>query len=178
MSRASTVALDIETSGINPHTARIAVVSLFDGKNTAVIHTRGRIDARDMEWLGDKRWVTQNGTQFDNLLLMRAHPDPQFLPEAWDTRIAESLLDMQVRAPKFNLRALLKKHTGRDSKEIIDHTTWMKPGPLTPNQEAYCAADVRGLLHIQARQEAAARRKGWPYAGLPLHPPNLSLIHI
>ena len=166
MGRAERLALDLETGGIDPHSSPIAVVSLYDGEHTAVIHDPEGIPEYALEWLKTKEWTTQNGTQFDNIFLMRDMKDPTFIPKAYDTRVAESLLDHKVRAPKFNLRALMKRHLGVDLKGEVDHGRWMSPEPLSEQQLSYCVHDVKALPLIRARQEKAATRVGWPYRGL------------
>ena len=165
MSRAPTIALDLETSGLKPWSDQVAVVSMADGEgNTAVLHTRGKLPEGLTEWLRTKEWLTQNGTQFDNIFMYRYY-EPEFKPAAYDLRLAEAVVDTGFRRRSYSLGALMLHHLGANLKQDMDHSSWMNP-ELNEDQIFYCAADVDSLHKIRASQTSKLRR---PWPGTMLH---------
>ena len=153
MSSAPSLAIDIETTGIDPWSDRIAVVSVATPAGDVLVeHCYPELPSSALRRLlsEDKEWITQNGTSFDLLFLAEAGiPLPR---RHYDTLVAEQVLDTQARRDRGkDLGSIMQRRLGVDHKMEIDHSTWTLPS-LTDEQLAYAANDVLWLHRIQAQQ--------------------------
>ena len=154
------IALDIETSGLDPRLDYAAVISLCGLRHdhVAVIHTpKGDIPRRLIDWLNTKELITHNGTNFDLMFLAKSGLKPR---RHYDTLIGELVLRTDGSwAVKNDLGSVMKRRLGKSFKLDIDHRTWVAP-TLTHNQLAYAASDVEWLHELQDIQKGEAHVRG------------------
>ena len=157
------IALDIETTGLNPWGDKTAVISLFGATTRQPVVLHVLYESWDPVILDrpDVTWVTHNGTGFD-LLFLRQHG--MHIQKHYDTLVGEQVLTTQNRHDvRRNLGATMKRRIGHDFKLHIDHSTWQRPH-LTDEQLEYCINDVKYLHEIKTEQEALAATRGMTVA--------------
>jgi DNA polymerase-1 len=169
--RAGTVAIDTETSGLNPHTASLVGISLSWQERTGVYipvaHTAEQSACNaDLELVrdvigsalqeGDVRWVAHHA-KFDWLILRRAGFD--LPPFAFDTLLASYLLDP---AGRHGLDALALEHLDH---RMIPIDTLIGAGKkqisfaevAVDRASAYAAEDADYTLRLYHRLEPQIR---------------------
>ena len=165
LSQFPTLALDIETTGVNVHIDRAAVVSLAGPDHVAaVLHyprAEDKIPQSVVDLLNRKELITHNGTTFDMLMLHHQGVRPR---RHYDTLIGELCLRTEGGwKVKNDLASVMKRRLGKSYKLDIDHETWKRPD-LSNEQLAYAAGDVEWLHDMKGVQESETRRRGLNYA--------------
>jgi ribonuclease D len=149
---------DIETTGLDWRTARIATVQLQLGDVAYVVRLDTRAPVRLRALLEDPA-VEQ--------LIHHAMFDLRFMAHAWGarpraiacTKIAAKLLAPSAPAEDHTLSSLVARHFGvvLDKRQRV--SDWGTDA-LSPAQLAYAAEDVRYLLPLHRRLERELRGRG------------------
>ncbi len=103
------IALDIETTGLNPRTDRIHGVGLYDGKNEAYYNAKVGSQWQTLAIvLSDpKRHIVGHNIRFDLKFLKQAGFEINC--QVWDTKILAQLIDENQ---ELGLKALTRKYLG------------------------------------------------------------------
>jgi DNA polymerase I-like protein with 3'-5' exonuclease and polymerase domains len=171
---ADTVALDIETTGLDPFRDVVTCIAISDGKESAVYDTR-EIRFSDVgAWLGShvfdgKRVITHNG-QFDYTFLRR-YTGIAVPPKLFDTLIGEKLLTAGVyesaadedddddetrRKASRSLQAAAQRRLGVYLSKDQDVRTGFKLDTVwTDEMIEYAANDVKYLIPLFRAQSKA-----------------------
>ena len=162
---AESIAVDIETTGLDPWNNETAVISVASPTGEVVVEHvihQGISDAMRDILAQDKEWITHNGANFDVLFLGNAGiPVPA---KHYDTLIGEQVLETQARHDrKKDLGSAMQRRLGENYKQEIDHDTWQLP-TLTPDQLSYAAHDVLHLHRLQKAQKKVAVDRKLDYA--------------
>jgi DNA polymerase I len=155
---APSIAVDIETSGLNPWRDKIAVIALAaPGRRPAVIHSRGLVPDPIAELLedDDRLIIGHNTSTFDYLFLDQAGVDV-FRAKAYDTLTAEGVV---IKTDRKDVRRSLEKtaqrRLGARVKGKNDHKGWMNDS-LTDEQVRYALGDVLFLHRLHDVQVKTA----------------------
>lgn len=157
----TTIALDLETTGLSPFNDKIAVIGLYGPKcgQPALLHyPRGVPVPHDvLTWLENfDEIITHNGTQFDILFLANAGLDWTRI-HWYDTLIGEQVVtDTSRHDVRVNLQDTVKRHLGKVLNKNIDHGSWGND-TLTQVQIDYVAGDIVYLTQLQESQFKKAR---------------------
>jgi ribonuclease D len=155
----SSVAIDTETMGLNPHRDRLCLVQLSSGDGTAhlVKFARGAYDAPNLKKLLADPTVLKlfHFGRFDIAVLQRflgvlAEP-------VWCTKIASKLV--RTFTDRHGLKDLCRDLTGIDLSKQQQSSDWGAE-QLTEEQLRYAASDVLYLHQIKARLEEMLEREG------------------
>lgn len=158
------VAWDLETGGLDPWRAPIAVVSLYGAESQVpcVLHVRGWLPDELRRLMASPRlWVGHNTTCFDRLFLEQVGIDT-FAPgvEHYDTLVGEGVAKTSGRRDvRVNLAATINRRLGRKITKNADHNSWMNPD-LDADQLAYCVDDVMALHRVREEQVAKVAEEG------------------
>jgi DNA polymerase-1 len=153
------VALDLETTGLNPRSDRVRLISLacdtIDGETFTYLVDCFALDPTPLwEALAEKELVIHNAA-FDLVFLARLG----FTPAAavHDTMLLAQLLVAGTQE-KVTLAACCRRWLGRDLDKAEQKSDWT--GRLTEDQRAYAAADAEVLRPLLAvlRQEIGKAR--------------------
>ena len=151
----TSIAVDLETSGLNRQKDKIAVVSISGQPSgeTAVIHNRGSSIPDPIKAILNTvpLWLTHNGTNFD--LPFLKNWGVKSPPSHYDTLVGEQVLATQDRNKTLkNLGATMKRRLGKNFKDDADHSLWMREN-LSEDQLSYCINDVAYLHLIKLKHE-------------------------
>ncbi len=142
--------LDVETTGLDPHTAKPRLLSLA-GEGFAVVVDLFRVPLEAFAPLfrGDGPLLVGHNLKFDLLFLLRAGVWRGSGLRLWDTGLAHQVLHFQARMP-----ALKDLVHGLDKS--LQTSDWS--GPLSEEQVLYAAVDafVPTLLYPGQRERAKA----------------------
>lgn len=150
------VGWDLETGGLNPWTAPIAVLSLMgrESDTPCILHFRGDVPDEVVHFLETPRlWIGHNITNFDRLFLENAGVDT-FREGVvhYDTLVGEAVSKVSGRHDvRVNLQATLARRLGKKIAKDADHHSWMNPD-LDAQQVAYCVDDVYSLHRLRDSQ--------------------------
>ena len=158
------LALDLETTGLNPVRDKIAIIAVSTEDNILIYQTHGYpVPGQLTQELSQRSLITQNGTMFDLLFdglgipAMGAH---------YDTRIAEAICAPLApgaysgNSGRANLGTLMRKYTGHNAKlEMPDVGRWTA-AELAPDQLEYLQADISYLHDIQRGQSKLIAKAG------------------
>jgi ribonuclease D len=155
----TSVAIDTETLGLNPHRDRLCVVQLSNGDGTAdvVQIPAGHSDAPNLKKLLADPAVTKifHFARFDLAVLFHAlgvMPQPVYC-----TKIASRLV--RTYTDRHGLKDLVRELLGIDLSKQQQSSDWGAP-TLSDAQLAYAASDVLHLHELRARlNEMLAREK-------------------
>jgi DNA polymerase I-like protein with 3'-5' exonuclease and polymerase domains len=141
------VVWDLETGGLNPWRAPIAVISLFgrESQVPCILHVRGEIPPEIRQLMQSPRsWVSHNGTNFDRPFLHQSGINTyREGMEHYDTLVGESVTKTSGRHDvRVNLQATLARRVGKKVTKDADHGSWMN-SELDAQQVAYCVDDVQ-----------------------------------
>lgn len=151
------VGIDIETTGLDPRTDRVVLVSLADGSRGLLL------DPRDPELPGALRQlfasrelvVHRAGFDLTFLCLHFGLPVPQ---RVWDTKVAERLLTNGLDLDT-SLAASAERRLGVTLDKGLQ-TSFTEGGELSQEQLAYALTDALVLLPLKAAQEQLIRERG------------------
>jgi DNA polymerase-1 len=137
-----TVGLDIETTGLNPRTDRVRLLSLSTERGTYLIDAF-RVDVRALfEHLAEKPLVTHNGA-FDLAFLAREGLAPGTVH---DTMLLSQLLLAGVHE-RHKLPLCVQRELGEALDKEEQKSDWSRPD-LSPEQLAYAARDAEVLPRL------------------------------
>lgn len=160
---APVVAVDTETTGLNPLRDRLLLLQLSNGRQSAVFDMT-RLGAAGYKMLrtvletADTLWLAQNA-KFDYGWLAEKLQSEDILPRLFDTMVAEQILNGGAEHGGNSLARIAKRYLGYEMDkatraEFVD----MQPDPttgqfgFTDQQLRYSAIDVFVLPAIFAKQ--------------------------
>jgi DNA polymerase I-like protein with 3'-5' exonuclease and polymerase domains len=146
------VALDIETTGLNPRQDRARLLSLaMPDRGTYVIDVFA-VDPRPaFELLAEKKLIGHN-LVFDLGFLAQLRFQPG---KVCDTMLLSQLLSAGQRQHRHNLRDVAERYLGRKLDKEEQKGDWS--GTLTPEQLRYAATDAEVLLPLHRALESKVR---------------------
>lgn len=144
----SVVALDLETTGLNPRRDRIRLMQFSNGAETMILDCFEHDVRRVLPWLADKILVAHNAA-FDLGFLW--HAGLTELPETICTYLLGQLLtagegEGDHGFPKLGLGACTKRWLNRELDKELQTSDWS--GPLSEAQLTYARQDVEVLLPL------------------------------
>ncbi|WP_316206078.1 MULTISPECIES: ribonuclease D [unclassified Bradyrhizobium] len=155
----TSVAIDTETMGLNPHRDRLCVVQLSNGDGTAdvVQIPKGRTDAPNLKALLGNPNVTKifHFARFDVAVLYHTFgvmPQPLYC-----TKIASRLA--RTYTDRHGLKDLVRELLNVDLSKQQQSSDWGADS-LTEPQLAYAASDVLHLHGLRERLDAMLAREG------------------
>ena len=155
----TSVAIDTETMGLNPHRDRLCVVQMSNGDGSAdVIQiAQGQRDAPNLKALLADPKVTKifHFARFDVAVLYHAFgvmPQPVYC-----TKIASRL--SRTYTDRHGLKDLVREVLNVDLSKQQQSSDWGASG-LSEAQLAYAAADVLHLHALRERLDAMLAREG------------------
>ncbi len=155
----SSVAIDTETLGLNPHRDRLCVVQLSggDGNAEVVQIARGQREAPNLARLLANPEVTKifHFGRFDIAVL--AHAFGVFAGPVYCTKIASKLV--RTYTDRHGLKDLTRELVGVDLSKQQQSSDWAAE-TLTEAQLAYAASDVLYLHGLKARLDMMLAREG------------------
>jgi DNA polymerase-1 len=162
------IALDLETTGLDPHKDRVRLIQTYDGTNTNIVDVFEHPEALDdlVELFEDKKQLKIGHNLAFDMSFARAYAGRRMRFEnLFDTMVAEQILtagwstpyydaksgEMKKRMPEYNLKAIAAKHLGIKLDKGMQRSNWGSK-ELTKEQMAYAAKDVEVLLPIHEIQ--------------------------
>jgi DNA polymerase I-like protein with 3'-5' exonuclease and polymerase domains len=131
------VGLDLETTGLNPHTDRVRLLSLSTERGVFLIDCFAVDPTPLFEPLAETEIVGHN-LVFDLSFLARLGFTPG---KTYDTMLASQVLDAGTTPPlKHGLKEAAERHLGRVVDKAAQKSRWA--GELSAAQLAYAAADA------------------------------------
>jgi len=155
--RASVLAWDIETTGLDWRTERIGTVQMQVEDLTYVVRVNGRTPHRLKALMEDPSILK---------ILHHAMFDLRFLAYHWDvtaahvacTKIASKLIDPELPCKDHSLAPLVRRYLGIELDKGPQTSDWTDE--LSPTQLQYAANDVRHLWRLYEALDEKIRRKG------------------
>ena len=156
-----TVAIDLETTGLDPRKDRVRLVQMYDGQKVTILDVFESSEVLDdIVSLCEDSTVCKifHNAKFD-LSFIRAHAKRRVrYSNIWDTMLAEQVLmagwtypyfdkksgEMKKRLPEFSLAALVARHLGFKLDKDMQKSNWGSK-ELTEEQLKYAAKDVEVL---------------------------------
>lgn len=159
----SPLGLDIETTGLDPHTSEIRTIQLSDGRVTLVIDV-GKLGceaaARALRPVfEDPRTIkVLHNAKFD-LKFIKHHLKTD-VEGIFDTMISSILLEAGIPRPKgwHSLAQVAARYLGTEISKTEQRSNWS--GELTAEQIAYAARDAEVMLPLREAQVAKLRQMG------------------
>lgn len=157
------IAVDIETTGLNPWRHDIAVVQMFGEQSgaLAVLQVRdGELHPAVSRLLGSGRqFIVHNGVGFDLMFIDQAGVN--WRNSVWhDTLVGETLLVPTGRRDvSKSLRASVRRRLGKEIDKDIEHGHWAD-AELSQRQVEYAAQDVLFLPSLYHTQLDKAQGSG------------------
>src|SRR5512139_2081096 len=155
----TTVAIDTETMGLNPHRDRLCVVQMSNGDGSAdvVQVPKGHSNAPNLKKLLADPKITKifHFARFDLAALYNAFgvmPQPVYC-----TKIASRL--SRTYTDKHGLKDLAREVLGVDLSKQQQSSDW-GAGELTDAQVAYAASDVLHLHGLREKLDVMLAREG------------------
>jgi DNA polymerase-1 len=166
------VGLDIETTGLDPHTDRIRLLTLHTdavdgGRFTYVVDCFQVVPRPLFELLAERPLVGHN-LLFDLQFLMRLGFEPG---PVRDTMLMSQLLHAGEAGAQHTLADCARRDLGRDLDKTHQTTDWSRP--LTAEMMAYAALDVETALDLylvlgdRIREASLARVADLEHRALP-----------
>lgn len=154
------IGFDIETSGLNPWSDKVATVQLYgdDSNALALLHLRGRFPDELKRFLEkpDVLWIGHNAINFDCLFLWASGVDVHNT-RYYDTMVMEQVITPSMRRNvKYSLKATLARRLGIELDKDIEHS-WMNQ-ELTDEQVSYAVKDVMLLPALYRAQLEIAKK--------------------
>jgi ribonuclease D len=156
--RGTTIAIDTETLGLNPHRDRLCLVQLSDGDGTAaLVQVKPGHDAPELRRLlaDDSILKLFHYGRFDIAVLK--HFLGVMAKPVYCTKIASKLA--RTYTDKHGLKDLCRELLGIDLSKQQQSSDW-GAAELTPEQLNYAASDVLYLHALKDHLDAMLRREG------------------
>jgi len=155
----SSVAVDTETQGLNPHRDRLCVVQLSDGNGDAHLVQLFEDDyanAKNLKSLMQDKGVTKifHFARFD-VAIMKKYLNVEITP-VFCTKIASKLV--RTYTDSHGLKNLTQELLGIEMDKRQQSSDWAAPELSTAQQE-YAASDVYHLHAMKAKLEAMLIRE-------------------
>jgi len=155
--RAGTIALDIETTGLDWRHERIGTVQIQIEDTTYMIRVNGNV-AHHLRAVIEDESIRK--------ILHHAMFDLRFLAHHWGvvpaniacTKIASKLAEPDAPCTEHSLAPLLHRHLGVELDKSQQTSEWT--GELSAEQVRYAADDVRYLLPLYDLLDEKLRREG------------------
>ena len=155
----SSVAIDCETMGLNPHRDRLCVVQLSGGDGNAhlVQISKGQTSAPNLEALVTNPDVLKlfHFGRFDIAEILNAFG--ALTAPVYCTKIASKLV--RTYTDRHGLKNLLDELLGIDISKQQQMSDWGSP-ELTEAQQSYAASDVLYLHQLKEALDARLAREG------------------
>jgi len=155
----SSVAIDCETMGLNPHRDRLCVVQLSGGDGNAhlVQISKGQTSAPNLEALVTNPDVLKlfHFGRFDIAAILNAFG--ALTAPVYCTKIASKLV--RTYTDRHGLKNLLDELLGIDISKQQQMSDWGSP-ELTEAQQSYAASDVLYLHQLKEALDARLAREG------------------
>ena len=155
----TSVAIDCETMGLNPHRDRLCLVQLSagDGEAHLVQIGIGQTSAPNLERLLTNTSVLKlfHYGRFDIAAMF--HAFGALAQPVWCSKIASRLV--RTYTDRHGLKALLSELLGEDISKLQQTSDWGAPD-LTEAQLAYAASDVLYLHRLKVELDARLEREG------------------
>ena len=160
------IAVDLETTGLDPKRALVCVLAVSDGIEEKVFPCLQGVIPEEAKAIlhSANGWITHNGTRYDLQILRREGIVwPRY---HYDTLIGELIFATDGSRKDFpaDLANTMLRRIGEDNKGKVNHQEWSLRHPPTPEQEAYVKADVASLHRIMRKQQADAITRGFSEA--------------
>jgi len=153
------VALDIETTGLDPRRDQVVVIALATGEERLVVEVRHHQRESVARWLREvvyPRGVLVHNAIFDLVFLDTVY-GCGYPAWYWDTKLVEQILTSGLEAD-VSLAALSKRYLGLELDKSLQ--TSFTGGDLTEEQRLYAELDASVLLPIHRAQRRAVERHG------------------
>lgn len=155
----TSVAIDCETMGLDPHRDRLCLVQLSSGDGTAhlVQIAIDQTTAPNLEALLRDSSVTKlfHYGRFDIAAMF--HRFGALATPVWCSKIASRMV--RTYTDRHGLKALLNELLDVDISKLQQSSDWGAP-ELTPAQMAYAASDVLYLHRLRTVLDARLEREG------------------
>lgn len=155
----SSVAIDCETMGLNPHRDRLCLVQLSSGDGTAhlVQVAKGQTEAPNLARLMNDANVLKlfHYGRFDIAAMF--HTFGMLAQPVWCSKIASRLI--RTYTDRHGLKALLQELLQEDISKLQQTSDWGAEN-LTEAQMAYAASDVLYLHRLKTELDARLAREG------------------
>jgi len=155
----SSVAIDCETMGLNPHRDRLCLVQLSSGDGTAhlVQIAKGQTEAPNLCRLVNDDAVLKlfHFGRFD--IAAMYHTFGALAQPVWCSKIASRLV--RTYTDRHGLKALLSELLQEDISKLQQTSDW-GAAELTDAQQQYAASDVLYLHRLKAALDARLEREG------------------
>ncbi len=155
----TSVAIDTETMGLNPHRDRLCVVQLSNGDGTAdvVKIARGQTEAPHLQQLLTDPGITKifHFARFDLGILYQTFGVT--VAPVYCTKVASKLT--RTYTDRHGLKDLLRELLGIDISKQQQSSDW-GADTLTDAQLAYAASDVLHLHDLRSRLDVVLAREG------------------
>ena len=155
----TSVAIDTETLGLNPHRDRLCVVQLSggDGNADVVRIARGQAEAPNLQRLLADPGVTKlfHFARFD--IAVMAHAFGTMTANLYCTKIASKLV--RTYTDRHGLRDLCRELLAIDLSKQQQSSDW-GAATLSDAQVAYAASDVLHLHDLRAKLDVLLAREG------------------
>ncbi len=155
----TSVAIDTETLGLNPHRDRLCVVQLSAGDGTAdvVQIAKGQASAPNLQKLLSDQSVMKifHFGRFDIAMLEKSFGTPVY--NVYCTKIASKLV--RTYTDRHGLKDLTRELLGVDMSKQQQSSDWAAEA-LTEAQLAYAASDVLHLHHLREKLDGMLAREG------------------
>lgn len=158
ISRHAVIAVDTETTGLDPQTSRVRLMQIATSVATYVIDCFRVTDLRPLaDVLSTPRIIkVLHNAKFDiKMLYFHFHITMAAL---FDTMLASRLLTLGHDGLRYGLAAVAERHLGEHISKEEQLSDWT--GDLTENQIKYAAEDVRVLLRLYPVLRTAISEKG------------------
>lgn len=155
----TTIAWDIETSGLNWATDRIGTCQIATRKGIAVVVLDEGARPELLGALLESPHVKK--------VFHHAPFDLRFMAKHWGlspqnvacTKIASKILDPDLEGPEHSLKPVLRRHLGVEIGKEEQVSDWLAP-ELSDSQLRYAASDVAYLVRLAEVLESKCRSAG------------------
>jgi DNA polymerase I-like protein with 3'-5' exonuclease and polymerase domains len=151
------VALDIETTGLDPRADRIVLVCLSDGERTLVLDPQDPDLPRALRELFTSRELVVHRSGFD-LPFLCLHLGLPVPPRVWDTRLAERALTNGLGLD-LSLAASVERRLGVTLDKSLQRS-FTQGGEISQEQLAYARKDAEVLLPLREVQGEMLQKRG------------------
>jgi DNA polymerase I-like protein with 3'-5' exonuclease and polymerase domains len=150
------VALDIETTGLDPRSSEVRLIQVSDGAETFVIDCRRVDPTKILEILADKT-VVAHGAAFEWMFVY--HRFGVELKAVRDTLLMAQILACGDMSVKSGLGAVSERYLNLELDKEMQTADWSLE-TLTERHLEYAAADARVLLPLHAKLQGEISRLG------------------